>query len=708
MRTSSRVQRVRRSVLLSSVAGLLALASSASAQQELLFSSSSDGTSYYALPESAVTTSPAASSEAADDFDLVGDVERLYVIGGGCFNCATPVVAAVVVRFYAWTSAGPGALQAEHVLPAGSAGLLYSLDEPAVLDVTLPEVFHATGKHFVSVQVVFAGSGHWGWWVTHAGAPVGSHFWHRQDQGAWGLYPHPQYQPFLADLSFLVWGRDATPPNGGSDPNGIWQIESVSDPAAGQRVILRDVVVLAADDVWAVGEYDELVLPPYSTDTRPLALHWDGASWTQVSVPYPKVVPELENAFLWAVAAAGPDDVWAAGGANVVAPDGYLGTHLYVVHWDGNAWEMRSPPITVGGSGNFIDDIEVIAPDDVWFVGDWLELPAAGPSEKRALTMHWDGSGFTIVDNPFFDNQPVGGHGLTSVSAVASNDVWAVGGGHDGDEVDFSEIVHWDGSAWTLVPGPTPGYFHRLEAVEAVAHDDVWACGEYLAEDGSGYHSLYLHWNGTSWTQVPAPGGGAGLVALAPDEIYSCGGDVLRWDGSSWKVVEEFSARIGVATAAIDAAGSAGTLWTVGREELVGVLKGFSARLVPALPQEGIFPTGIGSMLLWGEGSLRPGWPLRIGLAGAEPRALTLLALGSSRADRRFLGLDVVPAPDVILRRRTSDAGAFEFSTVWPPDAPPGLNLWLQAFVLGGGRPLGAPNHPPRVAASNALRFVGR
>jgi hypothetical protein len=663
---------------------LVTLASASRAQQELLFSSPSDSTSYYALPESAVTTVPVASSELADDFDVVGTVERLYVIGGGCFNCTPPVVSAVVVRFYEWTAAGPGALQQEELIPAGTPGLLYTGSSPGVIDISLPVPFAATGKHFLSVQVVFDGGGNWGWWVTRSGAPVGSHFWSRQDGGAWGLYPHPMYDPFLADLSFLVWGTDDTPPGGGSDPNGTWTPVDVPDLVPSERVLLRDVVVLSESDVWAVGEYDELVLPPYTTDTRPLALHWDGASWAQVSVPYPALVPGLEDAFLWAVEAAGPDDVWAAGGAMMRAPDGFIGTHLYVVHWDGSAWSLVAAPVTVGGSGNFVDDIAVIAPDDVWFVGDWLEFPATSAAEKRALTMHWDGSSFSVVDNPFFDNAPIGGHGLTSVSALASDDVWAVGGGHDGDEVDFSEIVHWDGSTWTLVPGPTPGYFHRLEAVEAVAHDDVWASGAYLAEDGSGYEPLFLHWNGAAWSQVSAPAGGSGLVALSADEIYATGGGVLRWDGTAWKIVEDFPAHIGVSLVAIDAAGSASTLWAVGREEVVGALAGFSARLVPGTSlTSSIQPFGVGTLLLWGEGALQPGTPMSFGLGGGQPRSPAAILLGYSPVFRPFRGLIVVPAPNVVFLGRTTDAGSFTISGTWPAGVPSGREFWMQGFVLG-------------------------
>ena len=147
---------------------------------------------------------------------------------------------------------------------------------------------------------------------------------------------------------------------------------------------------------------------------------------------------------------------WAAGTQRIQGPDGFLGNQVLVLRWNGSQWSIVPAPMT-GGSGNFVDDIEALSADDIWFVGDWLTLPPGSATRKEALAMHWDGSGFTVLPAPFFDNAPNGGHGLTKVAAVEPNDVWAVGGGHDGDYVAFSYIVHWNGSQWTYEPGPTAG-----------------------------------------------------------------------------------------------------------------------------------------------------------------------------------------------------------------------------------------------------------
>ena len=73
--------------------------------------------------ESLVSSAPVQNLEAADDFEAHGWIQRVLAVGDDCFNCAPPSVAGVRVRFYAWTADGPGALQHDVFVPAGSPGL---------------------------------------------------------------------------------------------------------------------------------------------------------------------------------------------------------------------------------------------------------------------------------------------------------------------------------------------------------------------------------------------------------------------------------------------------------------------------------------------------------------------------------------------------------------------------------------------------------
>jgi hypothetical protein len=54
-------------------------------------------------------------------------------------------------------------------------------------------------------------------------------------------------------------------------------------------------------------------------------------------------------------------------------------------------------------------------------------------------------------------------------------------------------IVHWNGTAWTRQPSPTPGPLSQLFGVAATSTGNAWAAG--ADENGS----ILQHWNGTTW-----------------------------------------------------------------------------------------------------------------------------------------------------------------------------------------------------------------
>ncbi len=87
--------------------------------------------------------------------------------------------------------------------------------------------------------------------------------------------------------------------------------------------VLTGVDVLSASDVWAVGYYFD------GGVNQPLALHWDGSTWTNSPVP--------GAGMLRKVRALAPDNVWAAGtvyNANASVPS----YQSLVEHFDGTAW----------------------------------------------------------------------------------------------------------------------------------------------------------------------------------------------------------------------------------------------------------------------------------------------------------------------------------------------------------------------------------
>jgi hypothetical protein len=337
-----------------------------------------------------------------------------------------------------------------------------------------------------------------------------------------------------------------------------WNV--VSSPNIGSDDnFLHDVAVVSANDVWSVGSSDTLtsartliqrwdgtqwniVSSPnvgddaniligvdalsstdawavgYYTSVRgpdlAMSMHWDGTQWSIVPVPLP--VP-LVSTTLRKVMALAADDVWAAGYATVTTPTNR--TVTFITHWDGTAWSIVTSP-NPGVDRNELSGISAIASDDIWAVG-LFQTNQSGVDEET-LTLHWDGTEWIQVSAPQFPNSEL----LNDVSGVSSDDVWAVGCCYEG-----SFVLHWDGTEWTQIAGPDMEDSY-LYGIEALASDDVWAVGYFLGSNL--VESLALHWNGAQWSRIPSPNPGTfsnhleAVAANSTDDVWSVGSS---WNG---------------------------------------------------------------------------------------------------------------------------------------------------------------------------------
>jgi hypothetical protein len=121
--------------------------------------------------------------------------------------------------------------------------------------------------------------------------------------------------------------------------------------------------------------------------------------------------------------------------------------------------------------------------NDIWAVGWFLEN-----NSRHNLTLHWNGSAWERIPVPDVVN--VGDNsvnGLYGVAAIAPNDVWAVGYAVSLSTPYQTVTLHWNGSAWQVVPSPNltrPGSYNALNGVvaisrtmsgQSVAHRPIWA-----------------------------------------------------------------------------------------------------------------------------------------------------------------------------------------------------------------------------------------
>jgi hypothetical protein len=145
--------------------------------------------------------------------------------------------------------------------------------------------------------------------------------------------------------------------------------------------------------------------------------------------------------------------------------------------------------------------------------------------------MHYDGATWASTPMP----QTAAGGYLRAVTALASNDVWAVG-----SKNGYSTPVayHWNGAAWTEVPTAAPGGSggnNLFYGVAGTASDQVWAVG--YRSTGSGAQPLVQRWNGTAFSNetlpaLPISGQMYAVAASAGPAVFSAGTQSDLIDGA--------------------------------------------------------------------------------------------------------------------------------------------------------------------------------
>ncbi len=241
-------------------------------------------------------------------------------------------------------------------------------------------------------------------------------------------------------------------------------------------------------------------------------------AWHALPAPNPSGNDQLN-----AIAATSATSAWIVGSYYTSSND----VQTLIEHWNGTQWSIVTSPNAT--EYDELNAVTALSATDAWAVGVAYSSTNATP-----LTEHWNGTQWSIVSTPSLGN---GNGSLDGVSAVASNDVWAVGG---------QLILHWNGTSWQLVKSPPPpaGDYYQLKAVAAVSASSVWAVGEL--DSSQGFGTWIEHWNGTSWSVVTSPTLSSrylqAVAASSANDVWAVGGSsaqtlIEHWNGTRWSVV---------------------------------------------------------------------------------------------------------------------------------------------------------------------------
>jgi hypothetical protein len=327
----------------------------------------------------------------------------------------------------------------------------------------------------------------------------------------------------------------------GNGPSVVlhWNSKRWSSMALPPKTGYYDLNSVSADsgaDAWAVGDG---VAPKLAT--KPVALHWNGTSWTRVPTPAPGPRPMDDE--LYGVSADSTQDAWAVG---IYGASGGTTVNALVLHWNGTSWTQVPSHAPANGQ---LFGVDALSPTDVWAVGQYL---VSGLGWKT-LVLHWNGTAWSQVASPSVGANP--NDALQAVTAISATDIWAAGSysTHTTPTAFKTLALHWNGTTWTRVPTPAPAgatktTYSFLYGISADSSADAWAVGS----DGipRGRHASLkpqiLHWNGSAWSQaaIPATRGQTslkGVAALSPTDAWAVGYNalsqvtlIMHWNGTSW------------------------------------------------------------------------------------------------------------------------------------------------------------------------------
>jgi hypothetical protein len=186
-----------------------------------------------------------------------------------------------------------------------------------------------------------------------------------------------------------------------------------------------------------------------------------------------------------------------------------------MIHWDGGAWSKAWSTSV----------------NDVFIYGAWMAAPNDGWAvASEGTILRWNGTSWA----PFTSNTA---SNLGAVHGIGPSDVWAGAG---------TQLLHFDGTSWAVVPSFLPYSSGGIAAIWASASDDLWVA----VNTSSG--AVISHWNGTAWGPTTLPYNISSVWRLwspTPGDVWALGGTVFRKNGAAATFTQ------------VPTAGAASTYW---------------------------------------------------------------------------------------------------------------------------------------------------
>lgn len=204
--------------------------------------------------------------------------------------------------------------------------------------------------------------------------------------------------------------------------------------------------------------------------------------------------------------------------ASASSPNDIWAVGQSTIHFDGTTWTAFSAPMIKGDNNSFLQGVVAISPTLAWAAGNVTD-----GAHRGQVIEQWNGTKWSLFPGPKFGKKDRAD--VFAMTSSSANDVWAIGSLVNlGTGVVSPLFEHWNGTAWTATTGESSNEF--LFGASADAANDAWAVG-FNGSDS--ITTSAMHWDGTNWKRVATPNVGEGtnklnaVQALASNDVWTVG-----------------------------------------------------------------------------------------------------------------------------------------------------------------------------------------
>jgi len=291
-----------------------------------------------------------------------------------------------------------------------------------------------------------------------------------------------------------------------------------------------------------------------------------------------------------------------------------------------------------GDNNSFLQGVVAISPTLAWAAGNVTD--GAHPGQ---VIEQWNGTRWSLFPGPKFGKKDQAD--VFAMTASSAHDVWAIGSlMNRGTGLVSPLFEHWNGTSWTATTVESNHEF--LFGASADATNDAWAVG---FNGSNNIETAAMHWDGANWKSVATPNVGEGtnklnaVLALAPNDVWAVGFSTpvaLPEQAATLTLIEHFD----------------GTSWTVVPSPNVGPNSANQSNRLLGL-------TATSANDIWAFGSYFP--------ADGSGHQMTLLLHWDG------ISWTIAPSP-------SPAKGGFPCDLLWAGVAPSPGNLWILGSVHDG------------------------